>query len=43
MVLVMGPEAFLKKSVGEGNRLGKSIDSVAYFKINPSVNMYVVI
>ena len=43
LVLVMGLEAFIKQSVGEGALLGKAIDSVAYLKVNPSVNMHVVV
>ena len=42
LVVAMFLEAFLEQSVGEGTQLGKSIDSVANFKINPAVNVYVV-
>ena len=34
---------FFEKSVGEGSWLGKAIDFVADFKINPAVNIYVVV
>ena len=43
LVVVMGVDTFIEKSVGEGSWLGKAIDFVADFKINPAVNIYVVV
>ena len=43
LVVVMGVDTFIEKSVGEGAQLEKDIDSVVYFKLNPAVNMYIVV
>ena len=43
LVVVMGVDTFIEKSVGEGAQLEKDIESVVYFKLNPAVNMYIVV